>query len=48
MKSGVTFKEGELVSVGSIGPLMPPHAGQTVTVTYNGLAGNPAISVSFR
>jgi hypothetical protein len=35
------------ISVGSIGPLLPPKSGLTATVTYHGLPGNPAIRVSF-
>ena len=45
--SGVTFKAGDMISVGSIGPLLPPKSGLTATVTYHGLPGNPAIRVSF-
>lgn len=45
--SGVTFKEGDLVSLGSFGPLLAPKAGLTATVSYQGLAGDPSISVSF-
>jgi 2-oxo-hept-3-ene-1,7-dioate hydratase len=46
--SGVTFAEGDLVSVGSIGPLHEPRAGMTVTATYEGLPGDPSLSVTFR
>ncbi|MTH76853.1 2-keto-4-pentenoate hydratase [Paracoccus aestuariivivens] len=45
--SGVRFKQGDLVSVGSFGPLLVPKAGQTVTVRYTGLPKDPTISVSF-
>ena len=45
---GVTFKKGDLVSVGSIGPLMPAaKAGAGATVTYAGLPGDPSVSVVF-
>ena len=45
--SGVVFKEGDLVSLGSFGPLMAPKAGLTATVAYQGLAGDPKVSVTF-
>jgi len=45
--SGVTLEPGDYVSVGSIGPLMPTAAGQTVTATYHGLPGDPQVTVSF-
>jgi 2-oxo-hept-3-ene-1,7-dioate hydratase len=49
MKSGVTLKKGDLVSVGSIGPLLPPaKAGSGASVTYDGLPGNPTVSVKFK
>ena len=41
------LKAGDLVSVGSIGPLMPPKPGLTVTATYAGLPGDPSVSVAF-
>jgi 2-oxo-hept-3-ene-1,7-dioate hydratase len=45
---GIEFKEGDLISVGSIGPLMPPaKAKGKATVEYLGLPGNPSISVNF-
>lgn len=48
IQSGVRFEAGDMISVGSIGPLLPPAPGLTATVTYNGLPGDPGISVSFR
>jgi 2-oxo-hept-3-ene-1,7-dioate hydratase len=49
MKSGITLKKGDLVSVGSIGPLLPPaKAGSGASVTYDGLPGNPTVSVKFK
>jgi 2-oxo-hept-3-ene-1,7-dioate hydratase len=46
--TGITFKEGDMISVGSIGPLMPPvKAKGAATVEYLGLPGNPSISVRF-
>ncbi|MEO4044567.1 hypothetical protein AAFN47_23435 [Hoeflea sp. CAU 1731] len=46
-KSGAIFEKGDLISVGSIGPLLVPKAGLTATVTYEGLTGNPEVSVTF-
>ncbi len=46
-KNGVTFKPGDMVSLGSFGPLLKPAPGLTATVTYDGLPGNPAVSVVF-
>lgn len=45
--SGVEFKAGDLVSLGSFGPLLPPKPGLKATVTYEGLADSPTVSVSF-
>lgn len=47
VRSGVTLKAGDLVSVGSIGPLKPPQPGMRVTVRYLGLPGDPEVSVAF-
>lgn len=47
IESGVELSEGDMVSVGSFGPLLPIPAGQTVTVSYAGLPGNPSVSASF-
>jgi 2-oxo-hept-3-ene-1,7-dioate hydratase len=46
-ENGVIFEKGDLVSVGSIGPLLPPKPGLTATVKYDGLPGNPEVKVSF-
>jgi 2-keto-4-pentenoate hydratase len=46
--SGTRLKAGDLISVGSFTPLTPPKSGQTVTARYEGLPGNPAVSVSFK
>lgn len=46
-KNGVTFKPGDLISLGSFGPLLVPKAGLTATMTYVGFAGEPSISVTF-
>lgn len=47
-RSGITLKPGDLLSLGSFSRLMPPQAGQTVRVVYEGLPGTPSVSVSFR
>lgn len=47
-KQGLSFKKGDLVSVGSFSKLMPPKAGQKVEVQYQGLPDNPTVGMSFR
>ncbi|GMG81434.1 hypothetical protein LNKW23_06470 [Paralimibaculum aggregatum] len=48
MRQGVVLAPGDMVSVGSIGPLMPPaKAGGAARVVYAGLPGDPTVSVSF-
>ena len=48
MSKDIEFKEGDLISVGSIGPLLPPaKAKGKATATYTGLPGNPTVSVVF-
>lgn len=48
MADGVTFKAGDIVSVGAFGPLFPvAKAGAGATLRYTGLPGDPSISVSF-
>lgn len=45
---GVTFAPGDMISVGSIGPLLPTaKAPGGATVTYEGLPGDPSVSVVF-
>jgi 2-keto-4-pentenoate hydratase len=44
----VKLKPGDLLSLGSFTAPMVPRAGQTVTVRYEGLPGNPEVSVRFR
>lgn len=46
-KEGITLKSGDLLSLGAFGA-GPAEAGRTVTVTYQGLPGNPTVSVKFR
>lgn len=45
---GIQLKAGELISLGSFSPLMPPKPGQQITVTYDGLPGAQAVVVNFR
>ncbi len=48
LSQGVTLERGDLVSVGSIGPLLPPaKAKGAATATYVGLPGDPTVSVIF-
>ena len=44
----VQLKKGNVLSLGSFTPPLTPKAGTTVTVRYEGLPGNPAVSVRFR
>lgn len=46
-KSGVRLKAGDLLSLGSFSAPMRPSPGLTVTAHYEGLPGNPRISVQF-
>ncbi|WP_428698369.1 2-keto-4-pentenoate hydratase [Stappia sp.] len=45
---GKALKPGDLVSVGSIGPLHPMKPGMSVTLAYEGLPGTPKIGASFK
>jgi 2-keto-4-pentenoate hydratase len=47
-RSRIRLKPGDLLSLGSFTPPLVPKAGTTVTVRYEGLPGNPAVSVRFR
>jgi 2-keto-4-pentenoate hydratase len=47
-EAGVTLKAGDLLSLGSFSKLFPPKSGLAVTATYEGLPGNPSVSVRFR
>lgn len=44
---GRKLKAGDVISVGSFSPLLPPKAGTTITVRYEGLPGNPKVSATF-
>lgn len=48
MSKGIEFQPGDLISVGSFGPLVPPAKGKGgASATYSGLPGNPTVSVVF-
>lgn len=47
-KTGNKLRAGDLLSLGSFSPMMPPKPGSRIKVTYEGLPGNPAVSVSFK
>jgi 2-keto-4-pentenoate hydratase len=48
LRSGVSVEAGDYLSLGSFGTLLVPQAGQTITVSYEGLPGDPTASVTFR
>lgn len=46
---GKRLRAGDLLSLGSFSPLLPPRPGEAVTVTYEGLGPSaPAVHVKFR
>lgn len=47
-KSGARLKAGDLLSLGSFTAPMPPRPDLAVTVRYEGLPGNPHVSVQFQ
>ena len=47
-RSGIVLKPGDLLSLGSFTPLTPPQPGQAIRVIYQGLPGDPSVSVRFR
>lgn len=47
-RSGIKLKAGDLLSLGSFTAPMQPRPGLSVTVRYEGLPGNPQVSVRFR
>ena len=47
-RSGTRLKSGDVLSLGSFTQPMRPVPGMAVTVRYEGLPGNPAVSVRFR
>jgi len=44
----ITLKPGDLVSLGSFSPLLPPRAGLSVTANYQGLPGAQPVQVHFK
>jgi len=47
-RSGIKLKPGDVLSLGSFTAPMPARPGLGVTVRYEGLPGNPAVSVQFK
>jgi 2-keto-4-pentenoate hydratase len=47
-RSGVALKRGDVLSLGSFTPPLPPRSGSTITVRYVGLPGTPSVSVTFK
>ena len=47
-KEGLSMKPGDLISLGSFSPLKPPVAGQSISVSYDGLPGAQPVLVNFR
>ena len=47
-KSRIKLRPGDMLSLGSFTAPLAPRPGLTVTVRYEGLPGNPAVSVRFR
>lgn len=48
MSKGIEFAPGDMISVGSFGPLFPPEKGNGGAIaTYTGLPGDPSVRVSF-
>ena len=47
-KEGRAMKPGDLISLGSFSPLLPPAAGRGASVSYVGLPGATPVSVTFK
>jgi len=47
-KSRIRLRPGDLLSLGSFTQPMPPRPGLSVTVRYEGLPGDPTVSVRFK
>ncbi len=47
-KEGLAMKPGDLISLGSFSPLLPPKAGLKASVSYQGLTGAKPVSVVFK
>ena len=48
LQEEITLQPGDLVSLGSFSPLLPPRAGLSVTATYLGLPGAQPVQVHFQ
>ena len=47
-QEGLAMQPGDLISLGSFSPLLPPKPGLAVTVTYYGLPGAAPVRVQFK
>lgn len=47
-KEGRAMKPGDLISLGSFSPLLPPKAGAGASVSYVGLPGAAPVKVTFK
>lgn len=47
-QEGLALQPGDLISLGSFSPLLPPKAGLAVTATYDGLPGAAPVRVTFK
>ncbi|MCZ2104873.1 MAG: fumarylacetoacetate hydrolase [Comamonadaceae bacterium] len=47
-KENIQLKPGDLISLGSFSPLMPPKSGLSITVDYAGLTGAQPVKVNFQ
>ena len=47
-QEGLAMQPGDLISLGSFSPLLPPKAGLSVTATVEGLPGAEPVRVSFK
>ena len=47
-QEGLAMQPGDLISLGSFSPLLPPKAGLSVMATYDGLPGAAPVRVTFK
>lgn len=47
-RSGITLRPGDLLSLGSFSRPLPAASGASARVSYEGLPGDPSVSVNFR
>lgn len=47
-QEGLAMQPGDLISLGSFSPLLPPKAGLSVTATYDGLPGAAPVRLTFK